>query len=105
MTKGQIYAFMRTLYFLLKYKDFHVRFFRSTERRGEVGIDENDEWICSLNPKEEVLSTLVHEVLHVKYPDMSEKRVLAKEREIMAQLSHRQLMNMTVKLGEALRMG
>jgi len=99
-TKAQIYTFTRQVYRRLKNESFMVKFMRQKGVAGKCypGIN----WI-ELNPSEDVLSTLVHEMLHDIYPDWTEKKVLKMENLLMNKLSHKQMINLWVALGESLK--
>jgi hypothetical protein len=94
-TKADIYAFTRKVYSRLGREDYMFRLIKKKELHGQCF--KGCRWI-ELNPDGEIVSTLVHEVLHDIYQDWSEEKVAANERLLMAQLSHRQCIN----LGKAL---
>jgi hypothetical protein len=100
MTKHDLYKFTSTVYRKLRDKTFTVKFIRDKKLCGQCYIGEK--WI-ELNPHMDVISTLIHEMLHDINPLMTEKQVLAQEKLIMNQLSHKQLVNLMVALGKALK--
>lgn len=99
MTKAQLYRFTTNIYKRLKNDSFNLRFMRTPGVHGFCypGAD-----LIKMNPQGQVLSTLVHEMIHDIHPNWEEDRVMAREREVMAQLSHRQMANLMVAMGRAL---
>lgn len=100
MNKKDIYVFTRKAYKRLKDDDFTFRF---ANLRGLHGLCDIGDKRIQLNPKGEILNTLVHEILHDVNPDWSETKVLKEESRIMARLSYRQMINLILALGEALK--
>jgi hypothetical protein len=100
MNKAWIYGFTSKVYSRLKDKDFIIKFFRSKDTAGLCHFDQK---LIELNPHEDILSTLVHEMLHSIYPEWKEKKVVAHENLIMQKLSHKQMANLTVAMGQALK--
>jgi len=101
-TKKNIYTFLSKVYSRLRSEDFMVRLLKSTKLHGRCY--RGARWI-ELNPDGEILSTLVHEMIHDIYPSWTEKKVASSERLVMAQLSHRQMINLMDALVSALKRG
>jgi len=99
MTKNQLYKFTYEIYNRLNKDGFVLRFMRAPGVHGYCfpGAD-----LIKMNPQGEVLATLVHEMIHDIHPKWNEDRVLAHEREVMAQLSHLQMANLMIAMGKAL---
>jgi hypothetical protein len=99
MTKAQLYRFTTNIYKRLKNESFNLRFMRVQGVHGFCwpGAD-----VIQMNPQGQILSTLVHEMIHDIHPSWEEEKVLAHERVIMTQLSHRQMANLMVAMGKAL---
>lgn len=100
MNKKDIYAFTRKVYKCLKDADFIIEL---ANLRGVHGYYYHGKSHIQINPKKEVLSTLVHEFVHHFNPEWSETKVLKEESRIMARLSYRQMINLIIALGEALK--
>jgi len=98
--KKDIYDFTRKAYSRLKDPDFALCFARL---RGVHGYCFVGGGFIQINPRGEVLSTLVHELLHSMHPDWSETKVLRSESAIMSALSHRQMINLMFAMCEALK--
>ena len=100
MSGEDVYSFTRKAYKRLKDDDFT---FRLANLRGVHGLCDIGDKRIRLNPKGELLSTLVHEILHDVNPSWNETKVLREESRIMARLSHRQMINLLSALCEALK--
>lgn len=53
-----------------------------------------------LDPRDQVISTLVHETLHYFYPEASETWILEMERKILTKLTARQVRNIICRLAD-----
>jgi hypothetical protein len=100
MSKQDIYKFTRRAYKLLKDEDFLWKFKRYSDVTGRHYGDG-----IGLDPRRDIISTLVHEVLHDMYPDLDEPAIEGRERAMMVQLSHKQLINLLKGLSFALERG
>ena len=58
-----------------------------------------------LDPAKEVLPTLIHELIHIRYPDLSETKVLRMERKIAIQFTSEDWIELTVILAQQLQKG
>jgi len=58
---------------------------RATCGEAYFGID-----IIKLDPRRDVLNTLVHELLHLSYPDMQEPKIAKLEHQVCSTLTMRQ---------------
>ncbi len=54
-----------------------------------------------LNPHEHILPTLIHECLHIFYPDWCETKVLKYESQIFHKLTAKQINNLLMRLAVA----
>jgi hypothetical protein len=99
LKKSELYGFTHQVYQRLGNHYFILRFIRDDNVHGYCYPGANT---IEMNPKGQLLATLVHEMLHDLYPSWDENKVLARERLIMAQLSHRQMANLMVAMGNAL---
>lgn len=66
-----------------------------------AGLYHDDERI-EISYRHDILSVLIHEVLHHYYPSWPEKRVLSAEKFIMDHLSRRRAVNILKKLASIL---
>ena len=98
-TKKDLYAFTGKVYNRLKRDRFMVKFIRSKEVHGLCY--KGCKWI-ELTADGAILTTLVHEMLHDIYPEWEEEKVASMEKLVMAQLSHRQMINLMKALAESL---
>lgn len=100
MRKKQIYAFTASLYRKLRNPKFVVKLYRDKKSRGQYWTDRNR---IDLDPRNEIISTLIHEVSHAIWPKLTENQIIAKENEIIHKLSHKQIANIVYELGVALK--
>lgn len=100
MTKQELYRFTQKVYARLRDPEFDIKLFRSKDT---LGLCHFDKKCIEINPKSDMLSTLLHEMLHSINPEWSEEKVLQQEAIIMKQLSHRQMANLMLAFGEALK--
>ncbi|RJQ30527.1 hypothetical protein C4572_04135 [Candidatus Parcubacteria bacterium] len=84
---------MRRLYFLLKTKKIHVCFKRIGQNNGET-----DYKIIYLDPREDILATAIHELLHIELRQNTEKEIKKLEEGIMNTISHWQARHFLQKL-------
>jgi len=70
--------------------------------RGEIHWPENGIVKIRLDPREEVVSTLIHEFLHHIHPVWSETDILKMEVSLMNALSPRQVKTIIRKLAESI---
>jgi hypothetical protein len=99
MTKRETYAFTRKVYKCLKNPDFTLRLRTMRDFHGLCFMGDNR---IQLNPRGEILSTLIHEFVHEFNHKWSETKVLKAESAIMRQLSHRQMINLMRAMVDAL---
>ena len=64
---------------------------------------EQEGLVIRLDPQTKILPVLIHETLHLIYPDWTEKRVLREEARIASRLSNRQYRKLFFLLNEKLR--
>lgn len=96
------HKYTRKLYRFLK-EGHRIKFDPNPYYAGRIHYPKDDNMAeVILNPKTEVVSTLIHEALHHFYPDWSETQVLRMERSIVHSLSERQIRNIIKRLAESL---
>ena len=79
--------------------EFSIKF---RNMRGAHGLAHIGDDLIELNPKGELIPTVVHEVLHHLHPDWSETKVLEYESKIMQLLSSRQMVRILLELSKAI---
>lgn len=95
-TKNEVNKFTRKLYrFLGNGHKVHIKLM--TDNRGEILYELNPTHI-HLDPRDELVPTLIHEALHYFHPEASEEWVLRMEKKIVSKLSERQMRNIIRRL-------
>lgn len=89
--------YLYRIYALLKLKELDVFFRNLRKNRGETDMVA----AIYLNPKEGILSTFIHECLHVLYPEWKESLVLTTEKRVFNNLSEKQIKNLLARFNEA----
>lgn len=97
-TKTEVNRFTHKLYRFLD-DDHTVKFRRMRNLRGWI-LTEQYPTHLSLDPRDEIIPTLIHEALHYFYPNASESWVLRMEAKIIRSLSERQLRNIIRRLAK-----
>lgn len=99
MAKLNKYRFTRELYKLFREKPgiFHVKKLKSARGYCHTTIER-----IELDYRDEIISTLLHEALHFLYPDMSEDQVLRNEKDLINNLSPRQVRNIIKRFAHIL---
>ena len=100
MNKDALYRITRRVYRSLKDPNFIIKLRRMKDCQGKIDPETLE---ISLTPDCQLIPTIIHEVIHSMNMLMEEKHVLALEREVMAQLSHKQMANIVVATGLALQ--
>ena len=83
--------------FLRKYRNFflsrnvHIIFKKIRKYTGTYDLDKDGEITIVLDPRWDIIATLIHEVLHYIYPDLCETEILKMESKLVRNLSDRQL--------------
>jgi hypothetical protein len=98
VTKPYVDRYTQRLYRFLA--DGHkISFRKMRNSRGHVytNIFPTEIW---LDPRDEIISTLVHETLHYFYPEASEAWILRMESKIVAKLTPRQVRNILCRLAD-----
>ena len=108
--KEQLYAFTRRAYRFLREHPEKVEIAKIRERArdkdgkgfvpvaGKCTVDKE----ISLDYRKDLISTLVHELLHAFHPDWAETTVLREESALINQLSSRQVKNLIKAFAEVL---
>lgn len=97
-TRNDVYRYTTDLYKFLR-SGHGVQFKKMRVYRGEIDTKTH---AIVLDHRDEIVSTLVHEYLHHRYPNWAEKQVLEAETVIMTKLSQRQICNIIKELAAAL---
>lgn len=100
LTKTDITRYTRKLYRFLE-QGHKVTFRKMRNDRGSILIRIHPTEI-HLDPRDEVISTLVHETLHYFYPEATEEWILEMERKIVHKLTDRQIRNIIRRLSNSL---
>ena len=101
LTRSQVHTYTRKLYRFLR--DGHLIEFRKLRvYRGFIHFSASKSTRVELDPRDRVLSTLIHEFLHYQHPDWSESKVLNMERKLINNLSSVQVRNIIKRLAEAI---
>lgn len=97
--RDNINPFIRKLYKLLEQKP---EIFKLKKMKDVRGYCLNDGTEIALDHRDELLSTLIHEVIHYFHPDWSEKTVRSAEKYIINNISPKRAGNIVKKLSQAL---
>ena len=89
-----------------------IEFKKMREYKGWITVpgkrfrDANKDYTTTilLDPRDDLLSTFVHEAIHHMHPDWEEEEVLGAESTIMKKLTCRQMKNITKRLANALQL-
>lgn len=101
-TRSQTYNYTRSFYRFLE-RGCTFTFKRMKAVAGEIeGWDGEGKVIITLNPKCDVLSTMMHEFLHYRHPNLCESGVRKAEKRLMNSLSDRQVKNILKKVANYL---
>lgn len=99
-SKKQLYLFTRQLYKLFHEKPdlYTLRKLRNDHGR----IDWENVTPITLDYRRDIVAALIHEAIHYMHQDMAETHVLEMERNILNQLSVRQVKNILKRFAEIL---
>ena len=89
--------YLYRVYRLLNSERVLIIFKKIRKKAGET--DYQTIW---LNHHDDILSTLIHECLHVLYPTWSETKVLQYEKQIFNKLTPRQINNLIIRLASVI---
>lgn len=97
-SSSDLYYFTSKLYALMRNEPekFHLKKL-GPATAGKIDWDTEEIFV---DPRHEMINTLIHEVLHRWHPDWCETKVLEEERKIMTGLSDRQIRNIVREWGE-----
>lgn len=98
--RDNIDPFIRKMYRLLETKPEIFKIKDLGKKTAGHCLDDGSE--IALHYKHDIISTLIHEVIHYLHPDWSEKTVLAAEKYIINHISPRRAANIVKKLSQAL---
>lgn len=102
LTRSEVHAFTRKLYRFLrdehtvKLTKHHIFYAQITYPEGD------DPALVTLDYRRDILSCLIHEVLHFYHPAWSEKKVLRMESKIVNAISERQARNILKALAQVI---
>lgn len=92
-SRSETQAYTRSFYRFLE-RGCTFTFKRMKETAGEIeGWDREGKVIITLNPKCDVVSTMMHEYLHWRHPTFCESHIRRLEKKLMNSLSDRQIKN------------
>lgn len=97
--KDNIDPFFRKMYGLMRSRP---EIFKIKRLRGMRGYCNDDGTEIVVDHRDEILSTLIHEVIHYLHPDWSEKTVQAAERYIINKTSARRATNILKQFSQLL---
>jgi hypothetical protein len=102
MTRLQVHAFTRKLYAFLR--DEHiVDLTKHHKFDAQISYPEDDALAhVTLDYRKDILSCLVHEVLHFYYPQWTEKKVLREEKRLINAITERQARNILKALAKVI---
>lgn len=102
MMKKEICQYVRKIHrFLNNSTKNTVIFKKHRGYRGMIHFEESERLI-TLDPRDKVISTLVHEILHDMHPNWSETDILEMERKLINSMSNTQIKNILKKLSAVL---
>ena len=103
ITKNYVNRYTRRLYKFLD-QGHRITFRKMKKDRGEI-TTENLPTELVLDPRDQVISTLIHETLHYFYPEAPEKWIIDTENKIIAKLTNRQVKNIIQRLAKNISTG
>ena len=98
LTRKEVSRFTSKLYRFLE-DDHKIEFKKMRKFDGSITFYDNTPAHVLLDPRKELIPTLIHESLHYFYPEASEAWVLTMESKIVSKLSPRQVRNIIKCLG------
>jgi hypothetical protein len=100
LTRSEVHNYTRKLYRFLR-QGYKISFKHLRSYRGY--IDKYPDFVVvTFDPRDDLLTTVIHEFLHHEHWDWSEAQVLRMERELMNSLTDRQVRNMIKRFAEAI---
>lgn len=97
MTKSEADYYLHRCYRLLADPELTLR---HRKLRGSMqGLAYHAVNSITVDFRKEALSTILHECLHVLYPDLCETKIIALERGIINEMSDRQFRNLCLRIG------
>lgn len=111
LSKKQVVKYTRKLYRFLE-QNHDIRFKKLRLYQGTITLptDQTNHEVdgtlfitkIELDPRDTVISTLIHEFIHYVHPDWTEEKVLLMEKTLMNKLTDRQIKNIIKKLATVL---
>jgi len=99
LNQRQINYYLQQVYKVLKSGKNNFIIKRLNIRFRGLTSDSNI-WI---DPQQAILPTLIHECLHVSYPNKSENEILKLEKKVAKRISERQIKRLLILFAEALK--
>jgi len=102
LSRSETQLYTRSFYRFLE-RGCTFEFKRMKAVAGEIeGWDRNGRVIITLNPKCDVVSTMMHEFLHYRHPSFCESKIRKLELKLMNSLSDRQIKNILKRVANYL---
>lgn len=99
LTQTDVNRFTRKLYNFLDRQEHTIKLTKHHTFYAQITYPKNDtDALVTIDYRRDILSCLIHEVLHHYYPKWSEKKVLRMEAKIINRLTERQAKNIVKKL-------
>lgn len=107
ISKQRANYLLHRVYRVLDGDEIYCRIAKLRNHRGmEIhGIAHNELGLFFVDPRHSLLPTVIHEALHVLYPEWSERKVMSMEEQICKKMSHRQWVNLLTKLAYKVQRG
>ena len=101
-SRSETHRYTRSFYRFLE-RGCIFTFKRMKYNAGEIeGWDRTGRVIITLNPKCDVVSTMMHEFLHYRHPAFCESKIARLEKKLMNSLSDRQIKNILKRVANYL---
>ena len=101
-SRSETQTYTRSFYRFLDL-DCTFTFKRMKKYAGTIdGWDRKSKVIITLDPKKNVISTMMHEFLHYRHPNMCESNIAKLEKKLMNSLSDRQVKNILKRVANYL---
>lgn len=101
-SKSDVDKFTRKLYKFLS-NGHKIKFKHMRSTRGIIFDYTAAKSTVHLDPRDEIIPTLIHETLHYFYPDASESWILRTESKIISKLTPRQTRNILRRLADSIQ--
>ena len=102
LKKSELNNYVRRMYTFLSNHGDKIRFKKLKTNQGYHVEGKDGEWWIEIDHREQMFSTLWHELLHQWHPDWRHKDIYAMEKAIVNSLSETQVKNILKRLGKSL---